>query len=63
MSFVLVLYIYAGMMSKGDSVALTTIRGFATREDCVRAGENAKGLVANSFKEVRYVCLTRARRD
>lgn len=62
MSFVLVLYIFAGMLSKGDSVALTTVRGFDTREACVAAGEQSKGLVSGSFKDARYVCLPIAKK-
>jgi hypothetical protein len=56
-TWVLVIYIYAGAMAKGDSVTLTSIPGFKSYGQCVKAGTDSKTLVANSYKEQRYVCL------
>ena len=57
MTWTLVLYIYAGVLAKGDSVTLTPIQGFKTLEACQIAGKDSKPLVSGSAKELRFVCL------
>ena len=57
MSWTLVIYIYAGMLANGDSVALTHIKGFKTEAHCAAAGDATKPLVRGSTKDLRYVCL------
>jgi hypothetical protein len=56
MEWVLVLYIYAGVWAKGDSVAITTV-AMNTQEACEKAAANSEGLVKGSAKEIRHVCL------
>ena len=56
MSWVLVIYIYAGAWAKGDSVTLATVP-MASQELCEKAGNNLDPLVSGSAKEVRFVCL------
>jgi hypothetical protein len=57
MSYVLVLFLYAGSFSKGDSVAITNVPGFKSEASCVAAGKAAVVLVKNTLKEGRFVCL------
>lgn len=57
MTWVLILYIYAGALADGDSVTLQSVPGFSCRQSCEDAGERGKSLVRNSAKEYRYVCL------
>jgi hypothetical protein len=57
MSFVLVMYIYAGMLAKGDSVTLYSVDGFKTEQACQAAGKRAEPLVDGSTKSYRFVCL------
>lgn len=57
MTFILILYIYAGAFAKGDSVTLAPVPGFKTLADCQAAGAASSSLVAGSAKELRYVCL------
>lgn len=57
MEFVLVLYIYAGMLAKGDSVAMQAVYGFKTEQSCKAAGAAASPLVSGSTKELRFVCM------
>jgi hypothetical protein len=57
MSWILIMYIYAGAFAKGDSVSLLYVPGFRTQADCMAAGVSGSPLVANSMKEYRYVCL------
>lgn len=57
MSWTLVIYIYAGMLAQGDSVALTHIPGFKSEAVCQSAGNSAKPLVKGSAKEIRFVCI------
>lgn len=56
-SWVLVLYIYAGVWAKGDSVALHTITGFTSKQTCEAAGQAPSSLVSGSAKDYRYVCV------
>lgn len=55
--WILVLYIYAGMMSKGDSVTLHSVPGFRSEAACIAAGNKSKPLVDASTKDLRFVCL------
>ena len=50
------LYIYAGVFAKGDSVALTTIP-MATQEACEKAAKDTESLVKNTAKEIRHACV------
>jgi hypothetical protein len=56
MEWVLVIYVYAGMWAKGDSVALTNVP-VATQELCISAGERLSGLTSGSSKTLRYECI------
>lgn len=55
-AYFLVIYIYAGMLAKGDSVAIAPIP-MQTRELCMEAGKQATSLVYGSTKEFRFVCV------
>ena len=57
MSWTLVLYIYAGVLAKGDSVTLLSVPGFKSEQHCAAAGSASKPLVGGSAKELRFVCL------
>lgn len=57
MSWTLVLYIYAGVLAKGDSVTLLSVPGFKSEQHCSAAGGASKPLVNGSAKELRFVCL------
>ncbi|MBY4730759.1 hypothetical protein K6V90_09465 [Cupriavidus pauculus] len=58
MSFTLILFLYAGMMSKGDSVALSNVPGFATEQACMVAGRKAVDMTKGTFKDGRFVCVS-----
>jgi hypothetical protein len=55
--WILILYIYAGTFAKGDSVTLANVPGFMSEAQCIDAGNRTKPLVANSAKELRFVCV------
>ncbi len=55
--WILIIFIYAGTFSKGDSVALTNISGFKTQNACQIAGEKSKQLTDSTFKSARYICV------
>ena len=63
MNWVLIIYIYAGILANGDSVALTTISNFTTKQECMQAGNNAKDLVSGSTKVYKYVCVSKEKND
>ena len=56
MEYVLVLYIYAGALAQGDSVALTTIP-MQDKVVCETAAKQAESLVRASTKVLRTSCL------
>lgn len=56
-SWILVMLVYAGVMAKGDSVALQTIPGFDNKARGEAAGRELEPLVKVSTKEVRFVCV------
>jgi len=57
MSWTLVIYIYAGVFAKGDSVAITHITNFKTEASCTAAGKATKPLVSGTAKELEFVCI------
>ena len=57
MNWILIIYIYAGVLSSGDSVALTNVHGFASESSCVVAGKSAERLTTGSSKVYRFVCV------
>lgn len=59
--FVLVLFIYAGVFSKGDNVAVTSVNGFASQSECQMAGNMAEQeLVVGTSKSLRFICVKQA---
>ena len=54
--WVLVIYIYAGMMAKGDSVTIHSVP-MPSESVCRREGSRGSELVTGSAKTYRYVCL------
>lgn len=55
--WILVIFIYAGILSKGDSVAIQSVPGWTNQTNCEKAGKQLGTLVSGTFKDVRYVCL------
>jgi len=56
MTWILILGMWAGTMAKGDSVALTSVPGFATEQSCQEAGRRAVKEFSTMFKAVAFVC-------
>ena len=56
-TWVLIIYIYAGVWAKGDSVTLTTVTGFTTQDTCEVAAKNVMDLTENSTKITRTKCV------
>ena len=57
MTWTLVVFIYAGMLAKGDSVALQTLPGWTTQASCEAAAKALSPLVSGTAKEIRTVCV------
>jgi hypothetical protein len=57
MSYVLVLFLYAGTFNRGNSIAITNIPGFKSEASCVAAGKAGVDLAKSALKEGRFVCL------
>lgn len=60
MTYVLILYVYAGALARGDSVAIHSLPGFKTQAECVAAGKAFEPLVSGT-KVARYVCVQQTR--
>ncbi len=57
----LIIYIYAGVLARGDSVALDHVDGFANEQMCIAAAEKTKTFVSGSAKEHRFVCVQKSK--
>jgi hypothetical protein len=57
MSWILVLFVHAGMLSDKDSMALTTVPGFKTEAACQAAGKASEALTKGTTKNTRFVCV------
>ena len=57
MIWTLILFAHAGTMSSTDSMALTTVPGFSTQQQCVAAGDNAKRMALATTKVIKYTCV------
>lgn len=55
--WVLIIYVYAGVLANGDSVALTKIDGFSSQKTCQEAGILGKDMVSGSSKVYKFVCV------
>ena len=56
-TWVLILFVHAGILSDKDSMALTNVPGFASETVCQAAGKQAEALVKRTIKEVKFVCV------
>jgi hypothetical protein len=56
-TWVLILFVHAGVLSDKDSMALTNVPGFVTEAVCQTAGKQAEALTKRTTKEVRFVCV------
>lgn len=56
MSYVLIIYFYAGMFAKGDSIGIAT-QEFANKARCEAAGTAAAKFVSGTAKNVEWVCV------
>ena len=59
MSWVLVIYIYAGLFFAGpnDKVEIMNINGFHSQASCEAAGQQSEVLVKGTSKSSRFMCL------
>lgn len=58
MEYVLIIFMYAGLLSESDSVAMNNVSGFQTKEFCEDAGHKAVKEFKNfGFKSGKYVCV------
>lgn len=57
MTWILVIYIYAGVLARGDSVTIVAIPQFKDEASCIEAGKKTAKFVEGSSKEHRFVCV------
>lgn len=57
MIWTLILFAHAGTMSSTDSMALTTVPGFTSQQQCIAAGDNAKRMALGTTKVIKFNCV------
>lgn len=57
MTWILVLFVHAGMLSDKDSMAITSVQGFKSEAACIAAGKASEGLTKGTTKSTRFVCV------
>ena len=57
MLWTLILFAHVGMMSDKDSMALTSVPGFRTQQECVAAGKTAEKMSTGTTKVIKYTCV------
>lgn len=55
--WVLIIFLHAGWMSKGDSMTSQAVTGFTTEQACQHAGAKASNLVNGTKKEAAFACV------
>ena len=55
--WVLIIYIFAGELARGNNVALLQVPGFTTIQACQTAGNQVKPFISRSSKEIRFICV------
>jgi hypothetical protein len=60
-TYILILFAHVGAMGDGNSNALASIPGFASKQECDTAGESAKRLGNGTTKEIKFVCVKQTR--
>lgn len=56
-TWTMIVFVYAGALANGDSVALITVPGFTSEVACKEAGESAAHLDDSSTKVYRFACV------
>jgi hypothetical protein len=56
-NWVLVIYIYVGMLGSGNNMTMTNIGGFHSKESCEAAGQQSEALVKNFLNSSRFICV------
>lgn len=57
MSWILVIFVHAGILSQKDSMAVTSVPGFSTQALCLAAGKETEKLTKGTTKDTVFVCV------
>jgi hypothetical protein len=55
--FVLIIYIFAGVFAKGDSVTVTSVPNFSSESQCIIAAKKVTEFTNGTTKDVRVICV------
>ena len=53
----LIIHLYAGIFADTDSLSVTSVSGFSTKAACEVAGKASERLVAQTKKDIKWVCV------
>lgn len=56
-AWALIIFVHAGIASSSDSMSITNVGGFTSKEACESAGNAAKSITTGTVKNTRYVCV------
>lgn len=57
MEWILILFIYAGALARGDSVAIESVPGFKTQQSCQAAAQQVEKFTQGTAKNIRFACV------
>lgn len=57
MTWILIIFVHAGVLSDKDSMAIASVPGFKSLAACYSAGVQSEGLTKNTTKSTRFVCV------
>jgi hypothetical protein len=57
MLWTLILFAHAGVMSNTDSMALTTVPGFRSQQECMAAGKTSEKMTTATTKVMKFTCV------
>lgn len=61
MEFILIIFMSIGALSDKDSMAIGTIPGFVSEQECAAAGRKATSEFARGTKDGKFVCIARTK--
>lgn len=56
-TWVLIIFVHASVLSKGDSMSITSVPGFKTEAMCATAGRKSEELTKGTTKSTVWVCV------
>lgn len=56
-TWALIVFVHAGIASSSDSMSITNVGGFTSKQACETAGQVASNITVGTVKNTRHVCV------